>query len=285
MSQSAKLKENELNELINLAKEVRKNVLKMITTAKSGHPGGSLSAVEIILTLYFKCMKHYCQWDKHSDWDNRDRFILSKGHASATLYAVLAEAGYFDKEELMSFRSFGSRLQGHSSYGQGIEASTGSLGQGLSLSCGIALGLRLDKKDSSVFTLMGDGEIQEGQVWEAAMSASHYKLGNLIAIIDRNNLQIDGCTENIMGLEPIDKKWRAFGWYTIEIDGHDFNQIINAVEEAKKVGGEKSVPVVIIANTIKGKGISFMENNCSWHGKAPSAEECNAALIELEANK
>jgi len=284
MSENLKLSEQELKELKLNSAKIREHVIKMITTAKSGHPGGSLSAVDIILTLYSKCMKHYKEWKNHPDWENRDRFILCKGHASAALYAVLAENGYFSTDELLSFRSYKSRLQGHPSFGflPGIEVSTGSLGQGLSICCGIALGLKLDNKDSKVFALLGDGELQEGQVWEAAMNASHHKLGNIIAFVDRNSLQIDGCTENIKALDPLDKKWVAFGWNTFEIDGHDHSQIYQAVQDAIKLGGENSKPSVIISNTIKGKGVSFMENNCDWHGKAPSVQQCELALDELK---
>jgi len=287
MPKAEQLNSNELQELATKACRVRENILKMISNAQSGHPGGSLSATDIVLTLYSKCMKHYSDWDKNPDFESRDRFILSKGHASPALYAVLAEMGYFPQEELMTFRKLHSRLQGHPAYGHlpGIEVSTGSLGQGLSISCGIALGLKLDKRPSKVFTLLGDGELQEGQVWEAAMNASHYKLGNLIAFVDRNNLQIDGCTDNIKSLTPLDEKWKSFGWEVFEIDGHDFQQIYQTTQKAIKIGQEKSKPVIIIANTVKGKGVSFMENNCGWHGKAPSQAECETALKELRGNQ
>ena len=283
MTQIPTLSEKEINNLSKIAKSVRQDIITMINSASSGHPGGSLSAVDILSVLYFKCMKHYKEWNKHPDWENRDRFVLSKGHASSALYSVLARCGYFDEKELLTFRKLGTRLQGHPSYGflPGIEVSTGSLGQGLSLACGIALGVRLDKRASKVFVMLGDGEIQEGQIWEAAMNASHYKLGNLIAILDRNNLQIDGCTEHIKALNPLDKKWEAFGWHVIEIDGHNYQEIYQAVKEASRIGEEKSKPVMIIANTIKGKGVSFMENNCSWHGKAPNNDETKLALREL----
>ena len=218
-----KLKESEIKEISDLAAKIREDIIVMTHAAGSGHPGGSLFAVEIMTVLYYKQLKHFKEWDKHPDWPNRDRFVLSKGHAFSTLYSVLAELGYLDKSELKTFRSLNSRLQGHPCCKllPGIEVSTGSLGQGLSLSCGIALGLKLDKKSSRVYTLLGDGELQEGQIWEAAMSANHYKLNNLIAIVDRNCLQIDGETECIMSLGSIAKKFEAFGWEVIEADGHD----------------------------------------------------------------
>lgn len=278
-----KLSESEINNLKSLSKTIRELIITTITKVQSGHPGGSLSVTDILTTLYAKCLNHYNDWDKNPDWANRDRVVLSKGHASATLYSILAHFGYFDKEELSTFRQVGSRLQGHPSYGTlpGIEVSTGSLGQGLSLSVGMALGLRLDKRPSKVYTIMGDGELQEGQVWEAAMSASHNKLGNLIAFIDKNKLQIDGPTEDIKSLEPLADKWKAFGWHVIEIDGHDHAQIYNAIQEAKQIGDSQSVPVMIIADTIKGKGVSFMENNAGWHGTPPSQEQCEIALKEI----
>jgi transketolase len=283
MSEIAKLTRKEIEDLSKTCKRLRKDVLMMIHRAKSGHPGGSLSVIDILSVLYFKCLKHNPGWNKSPDWENRDRFILAKGHASAALYAVLAEAGYFDKEELKTFRALHSRLQGHPSFGllPGIEVSTGSLGQGLSMACGVALGLKLDKKNSHVFTILGDGEIQEGQVWEAAMTAAHYKLGNLTAIIDRNCLQIDGNTECIMSLGKISEKWASFGWQVLEINGHDYQEIYEALQKSRLIGNQNNTPVVIIANTIKGKGVSFMENNVSWHGKAPNDEEFNLAICEL----
>lgn len=278
-----KLNEQEIAELSKISAQIRENILYMIHTASSGHPGGSLSATDILTTLFFKCLKHYKEWDKHPLWNERDRFILAKGHASALLYAVLAESGYFDKSALKTFRKINSHLQGHPSYGHlpGIEVSTGSLGQGLSLANGVALGLKLNKLNSRVYTLHGDGELQEGQVWEAVMSAAHYKLGNLTAIIDRNCLQIDGSTECVMALEPIADKFKAFGWQVLQINGHNHQEIYGALKESIKLGEEKSMPVAILANTIKGKGVSFMENNPSWHGKAPNAEEFEKAIKEL----
>ncbi len=283
MTEQKRLSEEELKNLEEVAKKVRENILVMINAAKSGHTGGSLSPVELLLTLYEKCMTHYKEWDKSPEWENRDRFILSKGHASATLYATLAQMGYFDEQELLTFRKLGTRLQGHPTYGllPGIEVSTGSLGQGLSMANGIALGLKLDKKKNQVFVLLGDGEIQEGQVWEAAMTSAHYKMDNLIAIIDRNRLQIDGDTEQVKTLDPLDKKWEAFGWQVLEIDGHDFQEICGAIEHAKELGKQKSAPVMIIANTIKGKGVTFTENQASWHGKPMNDEELQKALQEI----
>ena len=283
MIETIQLSEQEIRELSCKANKIREHVLIMINNAASGHPGGSLSAADILTTLYFKHMKHSKLWNNSPDWAKRDRFVLSKGHISPALYATLAEAGYFSTEELLTFRKLHSRLQGHPSFGYlpGIEVSTGSLGQGLSISNGIALGLKLDKSSSRVYTLMGDGELQEGQVWEAAMSSAHYKLGNLTVIVDRNCLQIDGNTECIMGLNPVADKFKAFRWQVIEIDGHDIQQIHNALQESINLGEQNSLPVAIIASTVKGKGVSFMENNSAWHGKSPSTEELEKALNEL----
>lgn len=284
MHQTEQLTEAEVQELSLLSKKIRIQALTMIHKAKSGHPGGSLSAVDLLLVLYKKIMKLCKDWCKCSEWSERDRFVLSKGHASATLYSVLCECGYFCPTETDSFRQLGSRLQGHPSCTglPGIEVPTGSLGQGLSVANGIALALKLDKKSSRVFVLLGDGELQEGQVWEAAMSSRHYKLDNLIAIVDRNRLQIDGNTEEIMGLEPLADKWKAFGWKVLEINGHDFKEIYEAYQKAIVLGKEKTSPVVIIANTVKGKGVSFMENNSGWHGKPTNEEEFNRAIEELK---
>jgi len=283
MIKSLKLSENEISELSNISRKMRRNILLMIHNAKSGHPGGSLSTVEIMTTLYLKCLNHDKNWIGTSKWEDRDRFVLSKGHASAALYAVLAETGYISEKELLTFRCFKSRLQGHPSCRAlpGVEVSTGSLGQGLSIANGIALGLKLDKKPSRVYVLLGDGEVQEGQVWEAAMTSAHYKLSNLTAIIDRNNLQIDGSTESIKSINPLDKKWEAFGWQVLEVDGHNHQEIYDAIQKSIIIGQEKSAPVMIIANTVKGKGVSFMENNCGWHGKAPNDDELKTALEEL----
>lgn len=262
------------------ATNVRRNILKMIHSAKSGHPGGSLSGADILTVLYKKCLNIPLGWDISSDFEQRDRFILSKGHASPLLYAVLAEIDLIDEKDLSTFRKINSKLQGHPAYRhlKGVEASTGSLGQGLSIACGVAMGLKLDKNPANVFVYLGDGELQEGSCWEAFMQAAHRKLSNLIAIVDRNRLQIDGCTEDIMSLDSLSDKIKSFGWDVLEIDGHDYNQIFNAVEIAKK----SLKPFAIIANTIKGKGVSFMENQSGWHGKAPNDEQLAQALEELK---
>ena len=259
---------------------VRRNILKMIHAAKSGHPGGSLSGADILTVLYEKSLNIPKDWDKSSDFDKRDRFVLSKGHASPLLYSVLAEHGMFSKDELLSFRKINSKLQGHPSKGYlpGIEASTGSLGQGLSLACGIALGLKLDKNPANVVAYLGDGELQEGSCWEAFMQAAHRNLDNLIAIIDRNKLQIDGSTEDVMALGDVAEKIKAFNWEVLEINGHDYTEIYEAVEKAKV----SKKPFAIVANTIKGKGVSFMENQAGWHGKAPNDEQLAQALEELK---
>lgn len=270
---------SQIEELNKLCREMRKDILSMIHAAKSGHPGGNLSAVEILAVLYKFCMNHSPEWDKSPDFQNRDRFILSKGHASAALYSILAECGYFPKEELLTFRKVGTRLQGHPScrHLKGIEVSTGSLGQGLSMACGVALGLKLDKNPANVFVLVGDGEMQEGSIWEAIMNASHHNLNNLIAFIDKNKLQIDGCTCEVKSIEPLDEKFEAFGWNVINIDGHNVEEIFDAVQSAKTMDR----PTAIIAETVKGKGVSFMENNCGWHGKAPNDEDFAKAMAEL----
>ncbi len=274
------LSAQEIQTLKDSATRVRKNIIKMIHSAKSGHPGGSLSGVDILTVLYQKSLNIPAEWDKAANFNIRDRFILSKGHASPLLYAILAEKGIIEENELLSFRKMGSRLQGHPSkdYIAGVEASTGSLGQGLSLGCGIAMGLKLDKNPANVVVYLGDGELQEGSCWEAFMQGSHRNLNNLIAIIDRNKLQIDGCTENVMSLGDVANKINSFGWETTEIDGHDFNEIYLAIEKAK----QSDKPFAIIANTIKGKGISFMENQAGWHGKAPNDEQFAQAMEELK---
>jgi len=259
------------------AKLVRREIIKMIYQAGSGHPGGSLSAADLVTVLFFHVLRH----DPHRPlWPDRDRFILSKGHCAPLLYAVLAESGYFPKEELKTLRKIGSRLQGHPDMRKtpGVEVSTGSLGQGLSVANGIALGGKIDRKDYTVYVLLGDGEINEGQIWEAAMLASHYKLDNVIAVLDYNGLQVDGPTCRIMDLEPVSDKWKAFGWSVMEINGHNISEIIEAL---KKVRKSKGKPTIIIAHTIKGKGASFMENKVDWHGKAPNEEEFNQAMREL----
>ena len=273
------LTEIEIQELKEAATEVRRNIVKMVHNSKSGHPGGSLSGADILTVLYKKSLNIPSEWDKSADFENRDRFILSKGHASPLLYSILAMKGIIPKEELMTFRKFHSKLQGHPAkhYLAGIETSTGSLGQGLSIGCGMAEGLKLKQNPANVVVYTGDGELQEGSCWEAFMQAAHRKLDNLIAIIDRNKLQIDGCTENVMALDNLADKLRAFNWEVIEINGHDYNEIYEAVESAKKADR----PCAIIAHTTKGKGVSFMENQAGWHGKAPSDEQLAQALAEL----
>jgi len=268
---------NDLEKLSAICKDVRADIVKMTAAAGSGHPGGSLSAVELMTALYFKVMRHRPQEPK---WPDRDRFILSKGHACPVLYSVMARTGYFPVEELLTLRKLGSRLQGHPSSKAlpALEVSSGSLGQGLSIANGLALAAKINKQDYRVYSLHGDGELQEGQIWEAAMTAAHYKLDNVCAIIDYNGLQIDGAVEKVMGLAPLAAKWQAFNWHTIEIDGHDFNQVLAAYEEAKNTKGK---PTVIIARTVKGKGVSFMENAAGWHGKAPNQEELQKALRDI----
>lgn len=260
------------------AKTLRIEILKMLTEAGSGHTGGSLSAADIVTALYFCKMRHHPNDPK---WIERDRFILSKGHAAPVLYAALALSGYFDKPLLRTLRKLGSPLQGHPCSGKlpGIEISTGSLGQGLSIANGIAIGLKLDSLNSRVYCLLGDGEIQEGQVWEAAMTASHYKLDNLCAIIDNNGLQIDGHCCDVMCVEPIVNKWAAFGWHILDINGHDMEAIVSALNEAETLKGK---PTMIVARTVKGKGVSFFEGKVEYHGLAPTHEELEKALKELK---
>jgi len=268
-------------ELKSKANKIRKDIVRMIAKAKSGHPGGSLSAVDVVTALYFKVMRHN---PKDPKWKDRDRFILSKGHAAPLLYAVLAESGYFEVKELLTLRKLGSRLQGHPDMKRlpGVEISTGSLGHGLSVGNGMAIAGKLNKKGYRVYVLLGDGECQEGQVWEAAMTASHYKLDNVTAILDYNGLQIDGPVKDVMNINPISNKWRAFGWYVIEINGHDFKEIFDSFERVKKLKGK---PGIIIAHTTKGKGVSFMENVVDFHGKAPTKEQMVQALKELKKNE
>lgn len=257
--------------------EIRKDILKMLTLAGSGHTGGSLSIVEILLALYYYKLK--CD-PKNPDWKLRDRFLLSKGHAAPALYAVLADKGYFPKDRLWTLRKLGSKLQGHPQIGlPGVEISSGSLGQGLSIANGMALGARLDKLDMRVYCLMGDGETNEGQVWEAVMTAAHYKLDNVCAIIDFNRLQIDGFCCEVKDMGPYTHKWKDFGWNAIETDGHDIGKLMDALDAAEKVKGK---PTIIIAHTVKGKGISFVENKVEWHGIAPKKEEYERAIKELD---
>lgn len=262
-----------------VAQRMRRHIIAMVTEAGSGHPGGSLSAVEILAALYFRLMKVDTTRPR---WDERDIFILSKGHATPVLYAALAERGFLDRDELMSFRSIDSRLQGHPDrkLTPGVDMTTGSLGQGLSAANGMALAAKLDRKDQRwIYALLGDGELQEGQVWEASMTSAHYNLDNVIAFVDYNNLQIDGAVSSVMDVAPLKEKFEAFGWHVQEIDGHDFGQIFAAVDIAKAAKGK---PSVIIARTIKGKGVSFMENQAGWHGSATNREQAEQALRELE---
>ena len=261
-----------------IARRLRRHIVSMTGKAGSGHPGGSLSAVEIVTALYFRVLRHN---PKEPSWPQRDRFILSKGHAAPLLYATLAECGYFPVEYLSTLRRLDSCLQGHTdrTLTAGVEMSAGSLGQGLSFAIGVALTARLNLQDYRVYVLLGDGECDEGQVWEAAMAAAHFKVDNLVAIIDNNGQQIDGWNRDVMNLDPFDKKWQAFGWHVIEADGHSFSQLMAAFEQARLIKGK---PTVIIAHTVKGKGVSFMENNLDFHGKAPTAAEVEIALKELE---
>jgi transketolase len=270
---------NTKKELSVIATKVRKGIIEGTFNAKSGHPGGSLSIAETISYLYFKEMNIDPQ---KPVMEERDRFVLSKGHAAPALYAVMAERGFFPVEDLKTLRKVGSKLQGHPSmrYLEGVDISTGSLGQGISAACGMALGSKLKGDKFRVYTILGDGEIQEGQVWEAAMYAAAKKLDNLVAIIDNNNLQIDGSVEEVNSPYPIPEKFVAFGWNVIEIDAHNFDEIEAALENAKATKGK---PTAIIAKSVKGKGISFMENQVSWHGAAPNAEQYETALAELKA--
>ncbi|MGE4576989.1 MAG: transketolase [Candidatus Methanomethylophilaceae archaeon] len=265
-------------ELREIANKLRLDVIEMTSEAGSGHPGGSLSSADLMAVLYFRVMNH-----RPSDpsWDGRDRFILSKGHVAPILYASLAESGYFPVDELKTLRKINSRLQGHPVRGKvpGVEMSTGSLGQGLSMACGFALAAKMDSKKHRVYCLVGDGELQSGMNWEAAMFASQYKLSNLVVFVDRNRLQISGCTDDVMSIEPLERKWESFGWRVITIDGHNIGQIINACKWAKRA---RTRPTVVIMNTIKGKGVSFMENNAVFHGKSCNEEETVCAENELE---
>ena len=264
-------------ELIQISKQIRKDIVEMLTESASGHPGGSLSAADIVTTLFFNELNINPENPKD---ENRDRFVLSKGHAAPVLYATLAERGFFDKKELAGFRKFGAMLQGHPDMNKvpGVDMSTGSLGQGFSAACGMAMGSKLDNAPWNVYAILGDGEIQEGIVWEATMSAAHYKLDNLIVFLDYNGLQIDGNIESVMNVNPIEGKFKSFGWNVITIDGHDYDQIFAALDIAKDTVGK---PTIIIAKTIKGKGVSFMENQASWHGSALNDAELKQALLDL----
>lgn len=268
-----------LFELQEKANAIRKGIIEAVYYGKSGHPGGSLSIADILAVLYFEEMNVEVQ---NPNWEERDRFVLSKGHCSPALYATLAEKGFFSKEELKTFRKLESRLQGHPDKKgvPGVDMSTGSLGQGLSVANGMALAGKLDKKKYRVYTVLGDGEIEEGQVWEACMTASHYHLDNLCAIVDHNHLQIDGSIEKVMNSAPLTEKFESFGWEVICIDGHNIEEIKRAFQVAKLI---EQKPTVIIAETTKGKGISFMENQVGWHGKAPNEEQYNQAMEEVKA--
>lgn len=272
------MKVTDVNELAKLANNIRISVIEEVYNGKSGHPGGSLSCADILTVLYFNQMNINPNEPKSVA---RDRFVLSKGHASPALYATLAERGYFDKKELTTFRGIDSILQGHPDMKHipGVDMSTGSLGQGLSCANGMAMSSKLNKDGNRVYCLVGDGEIEEGQIWEAAMSASHYKLDNLCVIVDNNNLQIDGSIEEVMSSYPIDSKFESFGFNVINVDGHNIQELIEAFDKAKTVKGK---PTAIIAKTIKGKGVSFMENQVGWHGKAPNEEQFGIAIKELE---
>ncbi|MGD8863720.1 MAG: transketolase [Myxococcales bacterium] len=260
-----------------LCRELRVDIIEMVHAAGSGHPGGSLSAIDLVATLYERFLKHD---PKRPGWADRDRFILSKGHAAPALYAVLAHRGYFDRSLLSTLRKLGSPLQGHPVVGTapGVEACTGSLGQGLSIALGVAIAARLDEKDLRSYCMLGDGEIQEGQVWEAAMWAGDNGVDNLVAILDYNKAQLDGTLEQILPLEPVEPKWQAFGWSTRRIDGHDLGQILDAYEWAQARDGK---PKLIVADTIKGKGVSFMEGAVGWHGAAPDDEQKTQAIAEI----
>ena len=266
-----------IQELEETARKIRRHIIDMIYRAGSGHPGGSLSATDILVALYFDIMNHNPEDIK---WPDRDRFVLSKGHAAPALYACLAETGYFPIDELKTLRVIGSRLQGHPDMTKtpGVEASTGSEGQGLSMGLGMALAGKLDRKSYTTYVMLGDGELECGQCWEAAMAASFFKTDNLVAVVDRNKLQLDGPTNQIMCIEPVADKWKAFGWLVIEINGHDFKDILRALNKAKETKGK---PTVIIANTIKGKGVSFMEGAVGFHGKCPDDEQYAQAMGEL----
>jgi transketolase len=269
-------------QLEQLAARLRIDILDMIYEAQSGHPGSSFSCIDLLVALWFR---HLVWSPENPEWVNRDRFILSKGHAAPAYYATLMEAGFIPKEEKTTLRKINSNLQGHpaSRYIQGCDVSTGSLGQGLSCGVGMALGLRLDNIDSRVMVLMGDGECQEGNVWEAVLSAAHHRVNRVTAIVDRNRLQIDGQTELVKSLGDLAPKFKAFDWNVLEVDGHNFNALQAVFEEADELAGHSTRPTAIIANTVKGKGVSFMENVAGWHGKAPNATEYQTALAELKA--
>lgn len=264
-----------------MACQLRQDIIEMLVSSKSGHPGGSLSAAEILAVLYFQVMNID---PSNPEWPERDRFVLSKGHAAPVLYAVLAEKGYFPREELRHLRQTGHFLQGHPDMKKvpGVDMSTGSLGQGISVAAGMALAGKIDQKSYRVYCVIGDGEVAEGLVWEAAMAAAHYQLDNFLVILDNNGLQIDGTNEKVMKSSPLADKWRSFGWNVIESDGHNVTELLSSLDLAKNIKGK---PTIIIAKTIKGKGVSFMENEAGWHGNAPSPEQGETALLELRGEK
>ncbi len=268
---------HDLTQLQAIAKKVRRDIVRMIAAAKSGHPGGSLSAVEILVTLYWDVMRHD---PAKPDWPDRDRFILSKGHAAPVLYSVMAECGYTPVDQLDTLRKLGSIYQGHPDrrFIPSLEASTGSLGEGLSIGAGMAIAARADRRPTRVYCVIGDGESQEGQIWEAAMFASYQKLDNLVVIVDYNRIQLDGFVKDILDLEPLADKWRSFGWHTLEVNGHDIEALQKAFADAAATKGK---PTALVAHTVKGKGVSFMENNPKFHGVAPTKEEMEKALQEL----
>jgi transketolase len=281
MNRPSDIKPEVIAELEAMARNIRQDIIEMIYAVQSGHPGGSLSATDIVTALYF----HFMRVDPaNPNWEQRDRFVLSKGHACPVWYSALAEKGFFPKEELLTLRKINSRLQGHPVMGKppGIDITTGSLGQGLSLGVGMAMGLELDGGDARVYVLISDGELNEGQVWEAALAAAKFNLDNLIVILDYNNLQLDGWCNDVMPIEPIADKWRAFNWEVFEMDGHNMGEIIQTIKIAQSI---KSRPSIIIAHTIKGKGVSYMENKCEWHGKPPNDEQYEQAIRELRINK
>lgn len=274
------MKSVNISELERICKMVRSDIVTMVHKAGSGHPGGSLSATDLMVGLYFG---HIIKVDpKNPNWKERDRFILSKGHVAPVIYSVLARKGFFPVDELWTLRKMGSMLQGHPNmkHTKGFDCSSGSLGQGLSVSNGLAIAMKKQGMDSRVYCLLGDGELQEGQVWEAVMTASQHKLDNVCAIVDYNHVQLDGTVEDIKNLGDLVQKWSDFGWNVIELDGHDMAQILDAYEIAAQVKGR---PTVLIANTVKGKGVSFMENDCNWHGNAPTKEQLELALAEINA--
>lgn len=272
------MKINNISELKKISNEVRIGIIEEVYNAQSGHPGGSLSIADILTVLYFNEMNVD---EKNPDMPNRDRLVLSKGHASPALYSVLANRGFFEKDKLKTFRKIDSNLQGHPDKNKvkGVDMTTGSLGQGLSAANGMALAGKLNKSNYRVYCILGDGELEEGQIWEAAMTSHHYKLDNLCVIVDNNNLQIDGKVEDVMNIYPIVDKFKSFGFETIQIDGHNITQIMEALGQARKIKGK---PTVIIAKTIKGKGVSYMENQAGWHGKAPNEDEYKRAINELK---